>query len=161
MTLTDLPIPDSTVTVTVLIRFCDFFDLNYSCRNNGPFLPTNSSCGMLHNIALKCDDPEPPEAEPDLPEEELRRWRRRGACAYDVCNIFATPPPLHFHATLLSFLTASAFGVPPPPFLCRHHTCTPDAIAPASRSAVEGQRRERNQRSVVTGTMPEQGFWDS
>ena len=32
---------------------------------------------MLHNIALKCNDPEPPEAEPDLPEEELRRWRRR------------------------------------------------------------------------------------
>ena len=38
----------------------------------------NSSCGALHNIAVKCNDPEPPEPELDEElEQELERQQRR------------------------------------------------------------------------------------
>ena len=53
-----------------------------------------------------------------------------------VC-IFTQPP-------LLSFLTASAFGVPPSPSLCRHHMYMPLSLQwQLPISETEGERKEK------------------
>ena len=54
---------------TFLHNFRNIISVALYCGNSCPFTPANSSCGMLHNIAPKCNDPEPPEEEPYLSEE--------------------------------------------------------------------------------------------
>ena len=47
----------------------------YKCGNSGPYILINSSCGALHNIAVRCNDPELPE--PEFSDEELEKIRER------------------------------------------------------------------------------------
>ena len=64
-----------------------------------------------------------------MTDTAIRNRCNKGPCTYDVCKtfIFTPLPPvcIFMQPSFPRFLTASDFGVPPTPSLCRHHMYMP------------------------------------